>query len=899
MVDLHRHDDYSLFDGLGKPMELARLAKELGYNALSTSNHGTASGLVEHYLACKEAEIKPILGVEVYFMPQFKKEGQRYHLCLFCKNERGYKNLNRILSYANVHNFYYKPIVTFELLEKFHEGLICTTACVASYVSQKIINNKLDVAEKALKKLKQIFNDDLYIEIQPYKISIAGMQEKVNVSLIKLANKLNIECVLTSDSHFGKKEEFDTFVKMHQMKSIPEKYDERAEWVKKTYGERYMPKPHDLEKRFIKMHGNDFSNAKKLASKMCKNLDEIVEKVDDDIFAKFEMTLPEFSSNIDSESRLLNEIKKGLKKRGKYNKKYWERCMEEFDVIKEHGFHDYFLIVQDYVRWAKENGIAVGPGRGSVCNCEVAYAIGITDVDSMKFNLDFRRFLRKDKKKLPDIDMDFETAYRDEVINYLIKKYKGKAVQICSYGLFKVDNLLNDLFKVCFVTEKAEQSDIKKRVKKYIDEITRVFDYEAACNDTKLQVYNAKYDNIIKHFNRMYKKVRYIGTHAAGVAIVGTNIFDYTSIEKHGNKLSSAYDLNNLEKISVVKFDMLGLRTMSVLKELRELTGKVYDDSWLEDKEVLKQFTLGNTEAIFQFERNTAASILSSIHADNIEDICAANALNRPGPLGLGMPEQYAYNKAHKDEMKKTLFYKLTKETYGTVVYQEQITSICRNIGNLSWEDSDKVLKFMKGVNMTERSIKEKEREESKIRERFVEGAKEHNIKRKEAEEMFSKLLTYSFNKGHAMGYAIIALEMMWYKVHYPLYFWYVNLKYAPHDTEEFKYKKIAIENGTVILTPHVNGTALFGLKEVDGEICIQEGLKTIKGVGEKAAFAIEEERKKNGDYKDIDDMEDRLPKRVLNARVIKALKDAGACEFNTKKYFSNVLKYNMSIAAR
>lgn len=897
-IDLHRHDDYSLFDGLGKPLELARLAKELGYEALASSNHGTASGMIEHYLACKEVGIKPVLGVEVYYKPKFKQDGKRYHLCLFCKNMVGYKNLNRILSYANIHNFYYKPIVTNELLERYGEGLICTSACVASYFSQKISVGKKEQAKKALKKFKEMFGKDFYIEIQPYKISEDGLQERVNVGLMEFADELDIECILTSDSHYGRKEDFDTFVKMHQMKSKPEQFDEKEKWVRETYGERYMPAPNELRKRFLRMHG-DIEDARGRSIRYVKNLEKIVNKVDGSLLDGLELTLPEYKEGVDSEKLLKKNIKQGLIKRGKYNKKYWERCMEEFEVIKENGFHDYFLIVQDYVMWAKNNGIAVGPGRGSVCNCEVAYALGITDVDSLYFGLDFRRFLRKDKKKLPDIDIDFETSRRGEVIQYLIKKHKGKAVQICSYGLYKVDNLLNDLFKVCGVTEPEAKKSIKAYVNQNIDSETKNFDYESIKYNNRCKELNARYSYILKHFDKMYKKVRYIGTHAAGVAIVGTNIFDYTSVERHGDKFSSAYDLNNLEKINAIKFDMLGLRTLSVLKELKELTGEEFKDEWLEDEELYKQFRKGNTEAIFQFERSTAADILKNIKADCVEDICAANALNRPGPLGLKMPEQYAYNKAHVNEMKKSIYYEMTKDTYGTVVYQEQITAICREVGGLSWDDSDKVLKFMKGSNMTERSMQERDREEGRIKELFIKGAKKKGISKDEATEIFDKLLTYSFNKGHAMGYALIAIEMMYYKVHYPMYFWYVNLKYAPHDTEEFKYKKIAISDGTVVLTPHINATARYSLSKVDGEVCIQEGMMTIKGVGEKAALTIEEERKKNGRYTDIDNLEDRLPKRVLNARVINALKEAGACDFNKKRYFERVLKYNTSIISR
>ena len=875
-------------------MELARLAKEYGYEALSSSNHGTASGMIEHYLACKEAGIKPVMGVEAYFMPKFQESTNRYHLCLFCKDIQGYKNLNRMLSYANMKQFYYKPIVTFDLLEKYHNGLICTSACIAGYISSKIANGKIDIAEKAARKFKSIFGDDFYIEIQPYKISTPGLQEKVNEELIRIAQKYGIKMVLTSDSHFGREEDIDTYVKMHAIRGR----DEQSTMA--VYKERYMPKPNELKKRFMRMHG-DLDNAEKLCKSMCKNLDEIVDKVDGDMLSTLPLSLPTFKgdSGEDSETLLKKNIKEGLKKRGKYNKKYWDRCMEEFDVIKEHGFHDYFLIVQDYVQWAKSQGISVGPGRGSVCNCEIAYALGITDVDSLYFGLDFRRFLRKDKKKLPDIDMDFETARRGEVIDYLLRKYKGKSIQICSYGLYKVDNLLNDLFKVCGVKEVEDQRAIKQYVNSKLEPETNNFDYGQVQFENKCKMINARFQNILKHFSKMYKKVKYIGTHAAGVAIVGTNIFDYTSVEKHGDKFSSAYDLNNLEKVNAIKFDMLGLRTMSLVKELQDLTGEVFTEEWLDDDEVYRRFREGDTEGVFQFERKAAADILTAIKADSIEDICAANALNRPGPLGLKMPEKFAYNKFHQDEISKPVYWEQTKETYGTVVYQEQITAICREIGGLSWPDSDKVLKFMKGTQMTERSIREKEREEDRIRKLFIEGAEKNGISASDARDTFEKIVTYSFNKGHAMGYSLIAFEMMWYKVHYPMYFWYVSLKYAPHDTEEFKYKKKAIQEGILILTPHINGPARYGLRKLQGEECIQEGMTTIKGVGEKAALAIEEERKKNGNFKDIDDLVDRMPKRVVNSRVVKALKEAGACCFNKKQYYSNVVKYNTSIISR
>lgn len=888
IADLHRHTEFSLFDGFGKPLDLARLAKSYGYEALGITDHGTASGLVEHYLACMEVGIKPILGVEAYFQPKFNKEKKRYHLCIFVKNLAGYRNMCRMLSYANVNNYYYKPIVTFELLEKYHEGLIVSTACIAGYASQMIVNEKPLMAEKFVKKMKFIFGKDFYIEIQPYRLSKQSLQESVNEFMMAIAKKHKVECILTSDSHFGREEDLDTYVKMHELRN--------HEGVEKTYKERYMPKPNDLRRRFEDMHGkNPWFTSKEIYSSM----EKLVDKCEADIFKDLQLTLPVYDENIDSEELLLSEIKKGLKKRGKWNKEYWSRCKKEFEVIKEHGFHDYFLIVQDYVRYAKSQGIAVGPGRGSVCNCLVAYALGITEVDSIKFGLDFRRFLRMDKKKLPDIDLDFETARRGEVIKYLIKRYKGKAVQICSYGLHKVDNTLNDLFKVCGVEDEKEKKAIKQFVRENINSETAEFDYESVRYSERCKRFNAKYNFIIKHFSKMYKKIRYIGTHAAGVAIVGTNIFDYMPIERHGQNFSSAYDLNNLEKINVTKFDMLGLRTLSIVKELEDLTGEKYDDSWTEDKKIIREFGKGNTEAIFQFEKKQAAEILIEIKADCFEDIIAANALNRPGPLSLGMVEQYANNKENKSEIGKSLLGKLTKETYGTVVYQEQVMGICVNLGHMDWGEADKVMKMMKGTQMTERAQKERNELFDTLKSSFLAGAKKENVKKDEAEDIFEKMVTYTFNKGHSTGYSIISVEEMFYKVYYPNYFWYVNMKYASSESDEWKYKCLAVADGNLMLTPHVNGTAKYSIVKVDGEECILEGLSSIKNVGVKAAEAIEEEVKLNGPFKDRDDFDDRLPKRVVNARVRQALVDAGALCFDKKRYFENVEKYNISILSR
>ena len=885
MLDLHRHDEFSSFDGFGKPMDLARTAKANGLVALGTSNHGNVNGLVSHYMACKQAGIVPILGCEVYFQPVFDEKKDTYHLCLFAANVTGYGNLNKIITWANKDCFYYKPRVTLEMLKKHHEGIICTTACVGSFFGQMIKNGKSSQAAKCLALLQKYFEDDLYVEIMPYKLSEEGLQEKINDAMMDLADRYGIKCILTSDSHYGDKEDFDTYVKMHE---IGKHKDFAAQ-----YKERYMPKDGELLKRFVKMHGDRAAGLKMLDAML-----EIVHKVDEDLLERLPKDNIVYDNGLDSLGTLKIEIVKGMKSKKVYDKpEYRERAKKEFNVIKKNGFADYFLIVQDYVRFAKKNGIAVGPGRGSVCNCLVAYLLGITSVDSLSLDLDFMRFLREDKKKMPDIDMDFERDRRGEVIEYLLRKYEGKSAPICSYGLYKVDNALNDLFKVCGVESKQVQNDIKSYVKSNVDAESYAFMYEDIKDSRQCRRYNELYDNIIKHFSKLYGKIRFIGTHAAGIAITGRSILRYAAVERRGGKFSCVYNLDDLEKIHVIKFDMLGLKTMSEVGECERLTNDYFCNDWLDDPVLYEHFREGDTDGVFQFERGAAKQILSSIKADCFNDIIAANAMNRPGPLSMKMPSQYAYNKEHASNV-NALYYKQTKDTYGTIVYQEQITAICRDIGMFTYDESDKVTKLMKGSNMTERAIKERNENASVLRSRFIEGCKSKGISKRDATDIFGKMIVYSFNKGHATGYAVISCMMMHYKIYYPEVFWYIKLKYAKKE-DIAKFRSLAVKSGSVLMLPHVNASAKYSLGTVEGESVIHEGLETISGIGEKAAMAIEDERKNNGDYKSYKDFMDRVPKRVVNCRVLNMLDESGALEFNREKYMNRVERYNMSLLGR
>lgn len=912
-MDLHRHDEYSSFDGFGKASELAKLAKELGHTALGISNHGNTNGLVQHYLACRDVGIKPVLGVEGYFLPVHKPQDRGYHLCLFAKNHKGYHNINA-LQYEGEKIKYYNPIWTFELLEKFNEGVICSSACVAGYLAQCLKSDNMKKAEAFVKKMVSIFGDDFYIEVQPYKISEPGLQESINVKAIKLAKKLGVKCIMTSDSHRGRDDDFDTYLKMHEIAG------HNLEHIEETYKERYMPSDKELYTRFVKMHSEDFGKqeAIRLAKEMIANLKEIEDKVEEDIFRDLEQLLPKFGE--DSDSMIKKKIKDGLKAKGKWTSNhpdtgldYISRVKQEYKVINTLGFHDYFLIVADYVNWAKQNGIYVGPGRGSCCNCLIAYALGITEVDSLLFGLDFRRFLREDKKKLPDIDLDFETSRRHEVIQYITTKYAGRTARIASYGLYKVDNLINDLAKVSGLetdkgvndqqkaSNKITIAKIKALANRYINEDNEL-DKEGLLMDAEAKMYNREYDNIITHFTKLFKKVRFIGTHAAGVAVTGGDILNYTSlrIDKSGDVYTN-YDLNDMENVHVVKFDILGLGTMEEIGELREETGVTvnYDDV-VKDKEVLRRFNAGETSGIFQFDKKTVRDILVKIDCNCFDDIVAANAMNRPGPLSLKMPEHYASSKGNLEEAKTSLYYDYTKESYGTVIYQEQIQQICVYIGGMSWGDADKVMKMIGGQSQSEDAKAEFEKTKKEMHDKFVSGAMSNGLSREDAEQMFNTMLVYSFNKGHAVGYSLISVEEMFYKVYYPTQFWFAKAKYAPSDADYDKYCNNAVKDGCVIFLPHVNySTEKMRIRRVEGEMCLQRGLSEIKNVGEKAATYIVAERKQNGIFTSYDNFYDRCKSRVVTERVISILKEQGALEFDKKIYLKRVTKYNSSLYSR
>lgn len=901
MLDLHRHDEFSFFDGSGRASELAVIARENGLTALGLTNHGNTSGLIRHYDACKNEGVKPVLGVEAYFLPKYKEKTRGYHLCLIAKDLEGYKNINTLQTLGDAQK-YYNPIIDFEMLEKHHDGLIVTGACVASYSSQAILKGNVKAARKYLLEMQRIFGDDFYIEIQPYKISEKGAQEKVNEKLLELSDDLGIACILTSDSHRGRREDIDSYLKMHELKigDNPERLLE----IKETYAERYMPHKDEMQKRFVKMHGQTLGKkaAHRLALKMQCNLESIEDKVNGDIIDELASiySLPVFEPGVDSHETLCKAVRDGLRAKGLSGiGVYKDRALNELRIIHDNEFDDYFLIVQDYVRWAKDQGIGVGPGRGSGCNCLVNYALGITDVDPVFYELDFSRFIREGKKKLPDIDIDFETERRQEVINYVIEKYGDHAVQIASYGTYKIDNLINDLVKTYPDMVSDDIKNLKNLIKKHVDS-EKNLDYDGVRNDFELDRLNTIYPGIIEAFLFLHDKVKYLGTHAAGVAISNDDIMYYTAIrtDKTGKKLSS-YNLLDLERCGVIKYDMLGLNTLSGLVTLREITGKdglSYDD--LKDEKIIDAFSNGDADGVFQFDKPAAQELLRQLHIDSYRDVIATNAINRPGPLSLGIPSQYAISKSTwRNETEKPVYSDIVDDTYGNILYQEQVNAIAVNFGGLSWDDADKIRKMSNFDSLSAKKLLDENYDD--FLKRFSKGMKRYGYSKSDSKELFDKFLSYTFNKGHATGYALISIEEMYYKVYYTMEYWFVKLRETKDEAKRERYKERAVKDGALFFLPHVNYSPDFSLRVIEGEKVIQDGLTSLKGVGDKAAQYIYNERLENGIYKNFDNFYDRCKSQAVNSRVIDILKKYGALEFDKKKYLSRVKKYNSSLYAR
>ena len=855
-INLHRHTMYSTFDGCGRPDKAVEYAKEMGQTALAITDHGNMYGVVDHYHACLDNDIKPILGCEVYFQPSFNADKPRYHLSLLAKNNNGYKNLCKVVSEANRDNFYRYPIVTFETLERYGKDLVCMSGCVGGILAQMAIKD-VDQAKivKTAKKFKKLFDGDFFIEVMPLDIED---QIKANNILIDVAEQARVKVVMTFDSHYIRKEDYDTYLVMHQIGKSKFDYD---------YSERFMP----TEKEVIKLWKRNYKQDPRPFIAQTQKIADMC-----DVHFDFKEMVPKIDWGVPSDKKLRMLAVESLKKMGKTSIEYRKRLKRELGVIAEKKFEDYFLLVYDIVKYAREQGIKIGPGRGSVCGSLLAYAIGLTDIDPIIFDTQFERFLRPDRVTFPDIDTDFDSSRRGEVINYILKKYEGNVAPICTFGYYRVKNLVNDIGRIMEM-DAPTIAEAKKAMATMIGEDEKVtLEEDDLRRNKSLREIDRNHKGFLKHFSKLYGQTRFIGTHAAGIVITAEDITNYLPLARVRGNLVSSYDLGSLDKIKVVKIDVLGLATMAIVNEIEELTGESVSYDMLDDKELYEAFCEGDTVGVFQFEKEGAKQVLAKVVPDNFDDLVAVTALNRPAPLQLGIVDDFVDGKnGNVDE--DSIWYPYTKDAYGNIIYQEHVMKICRELAKMEWQYVEKTAKKPVG------KVKDQ------MREMFVEGAVNNGVGEQDAIELFDKMTLYLFNKSHGVGYTFLSLYLMQLKIKHPLEFFYATLKHTEKSQMAAAYKSDAIKKGIIFLLPHVNGRAKYSITKLDGDKVIQEGMSTIKGIGVKTAEKIES----GAPYKNKQDF---LSRSGVGPSIVKMLESAGALEFDMKVFMNRVVRYNSSL---
>ncbi len=917
---LHLHTQYSLLDGALRLGDLFERAKELEMPAIACTDHGNMFGAIDFYTRAISSGIKPILGSEIYFTPgsrfdrraprnlktldsQDEVEGkhQIHHLILLCKNLTGYQNLCKLLSKAYQEGFYYKPRADVELLREFSEGLIATTACLKGEVGYNLFTGQDERAYQAAMKFRDIFKDDFYLEIQENGIP---EQADVNKKIIAFAQENSVPLVATNDCHYLTKDDAAAQEVLMCIQTGKTFEDEKR--MKLTTQEFYFKSAQEMRQAFHYIP-EACDNTLKIAD-AC-NLE--IKWQDDSgkqiyLLPKFEIetkeTEDEYFERLSREG--LEERFKGPHFKHLVEKENWETELKpqyldrldiEIGLIKQMGFTGYFLIVADFIGWSKDHGIPVGPGRGSGAGSIVAYALKITNVDPLPYNLLFERFINPERISMPDFDIDFCQDRRQEVIEYVTQKYGEERVgQIITFGTLSAKAVLRDVSRV-FALPYAEADTLAKLVPEELGiGLQDAIDKEPKLKE--LEDNDPKIRRILHISKRLEGLNRHAGIHAAGVIITNEPLVTYCPLFKgaKGEQVVQ-FDKDFSEKIGMVKFDFLGLKTLTVISNAEKFIRRDFDPKFdiedidYEDQEVYKMISNGETVGVFQLESSGMQDLCKRIKPGSIDDITAINALYRPGPMGMGMhlefaeiknkingkTEQYAF-----EELKPVL-----KDTYGIIVYQEQVMNIARVVGGYSLGQADMLRRAMG---------KKKAEEMARHKQIFTDGAKERGFDVPKAEQLFdlmAEFAKYGFNKSHAVAYSVVAYQTAFLKKYYPAQFFAALLGTEINNKEKItSYIQEAKEFGIDILPPDVNES--LWLFNVLGTT-IRFGLGAVKGVGEGAVEDIVREREENGPYQGFVDFCERVNLKSVNKRVMESLIKVGAfdsCEkFNRKTLLENM----------
>ncbi len=875
---LHTHTEYSLLDGSNKIKEYVARVKELGMTAAAITDHGAMFGVIDFYRAARAEGIKPILGCEVYVAPnsRFDKEltggeDRYYHLVLLAENNQGYANLMKIVSRGYVEGFYYRPRVDMEVLSQFHEGIIALSACLAGEVQRYIVKGLYEEAKKSALKYEKVFGKENYfLELQDHGLP---EQKIVNQALIRMSQELDIPLVATNDIHYTYAED----VKPHDILLCIQTGKKLADEDRMRYegGQYYVKSPEEMAALFP------------YAPEAIENTAKIAERCNVEI--EFGVTkLPKYDVPEGYTSwEYLNKICfDGLKERYPDDDgPLKERLEYELGVIKNMGYVDYFLIVWDFIKYARDHGIAVGPGRGSAAGSIVAYTMGITNIDPIRYQLLFERFLNPERVSMPDIDIDFCFERRQEVIDYVVRKYgKDRVVQIVTFGTLAARGCLRDVGRVM---------DLPYN---FVDSIAKMVPQELNITLEKALKMNPElrksYENdpqvheLIDMSMRLEGLPRHTSMHAAGVVISQKEVDEYVPLSRASDgTITTQFTMTTLEELGLLKMDFLGLRTLTVIQDAArmasERAGKTIDMDKIDydDAAVYASIGTGKTEGVFQLESSGMKNFMKELQPKNLEDVIAGISLYRPGPMdfipqyirGKNHPESITYDCPQLEE--------ILEPTYGCIVYQEQVMQIVQKLAGYTLGRSDLVRRAM---SKKKASVMEKERQNFVYgnEEEGVPGCIANGIPEATAQKIYDEMIDfakYAFNKSHAAAYAVVAYQTAWLKHYYPVEFMAALMtSVIDNPGKVSEYILTCRQMGISILPPDINeGAARFSVSNGS----IRYALSAIKSIGRPVVEAIMEERRLGGKFKSLTDFLERMTGKEVNKRVVENLIKAGALD--------------------
>lgn len=895
---LHVHTEYSLLDGSNKIKEYVKRVKELGMTSAAITDHGVMYGVIDFYRAAKEVGIHPVLGCEVYVAPnsRFDKEltggeDRYYHLILLAENNTGYENLTKIVSRGFTEGYYYRPRVDLEVLQEFHEGIIALSACLAGEVQRNIMKGLIGEAEKTALKYQDCFGkDNFFLELQDHGIP---EQAQVNTELLKMSKKLDIPLVATNDVHYT----YDTDVESHDILLCLQTGKKLSDEDRMRYvGGQYFVKSEEEMKGLFPYAWEAVENTQRIADRCHVEL----------TFGETKLPHYDVPEGFDSWTYLRKLCFDGLQERygeqvdvtaGKTGQTLRERMEYELEVIRRMGYVDYFLIVWDFINYARENNIPVGPGRGSAAGSIVSYCLKITNIDPIRYSLLFERFLNPERVSMPDIDIDFCFERRQEVIDYVGRKYGAeKVVQIVTFGTLAAKGVIRDVGRVMDLPY-AFVDSIAKMIP---NELNITIDRALEINPEFRKLYEA--DNQVHYLIDMSKRLeglpRHTSMHAAGVVICPEAADEFVPLSRGSDgSITTQFTMTTLEELGLLKMDFLGLRTLTVIQNavsmIERSTGEKIEIDHInfDDKEVLASIGSGRTDGIFQLESAGMKSFMKELRPENLEDIIAGISLYRPGPMDF-IPK-YIRGKNSSD----TITYScpqlehILSSTYGCIVYQEQVMQIVRDLGGYTLGRSDLLRRAM---SKKKQSVMEKERANFIYgnEEEGVLGCVANGIDEKVAAQIYEDMMDfakYAFNKSHAACYAVVAYQTAYLKYHYPVEFMAALLTSVIDNSGKVSEYILSCRSmGIHILPPDINqGEAGFS---VSGN-SIRYALTAIKGVGRPVIENIVQERRERGNYTNLKDFITRVADRDVNKRAVENFIKAGALDGlgGSRKQFMSV----------